>query len=53
MFLPKRFAAISSSLDTSPPPIATITSLFSTMAVEVGDSRSVPGVNPPQDASLT
>ena len=37
-----------SSRATSPPPIPTMMSLFSTMALDVGDNSLVPATNPPQ-----
>ena len=51
--LPIFLAAVNSSLATSPPPIATIRSLLSTIAVEVGESRLVWGSTPPEVASFT
>ena len=49
--LPARRAASISSLAMSPPPIATNDELIATIAAEVGESLSLPGVRPPHASS--
>jgi hypothetical protein len=45
--------AVNSSRVTSPPPMATITSLLSTIATDVGERRFVVASSPPHVASPT